>query len=85
MKCFNFLELQVRTEHAIKEELTLAPTEDYLKAGKMMSALGAPILRNINIRGLDRPVKKETEKERKLRLVAADMKPLSAYWSKGKI
>ena len=63
-----------------------APKEDYLKAGVSLSALGAPIMmRNTNIRGMDRPAMKETERERKLRLAAADMKPLSEYWSKGKM
>ena len=59
--------------------------EDF-KTEVSVSAMGAPvIMRNTNIRGMDRQVKKETEKERKLRLVAADMKPLSEYWSKGKM
>ena len=45
--------------------------------------MGVPVIKNSNVRGL-RPVKKETEKELRLRLAAADMKPLREYWSKGK-
>ena len=49
--------------------------------------MGAPVVKfkNLNARGAVRQqVKKESEKETRLRLAAADMKPLTDYWSTGK-
>ena len=51
-----------------------------------VSAMGIPVIKSFkgaNVRTMAKPVKKETAQETRLRLAAADMKPLSSYWSKG--
>ena len=48
--------------------------------------MGIPVIKSFkgaNVRAMAKPVKKETAQETRLRLAAADMKPLSSYWSKG--
>ena len=55
--------------------------------GRAGECLGVLVMKfkNLNVRGAVRQqVKKESEKETRLRLAAADMKPLTDYWSTGK-